>query len=156
MPEYITPSGYRRLKEEYDRLLKSERPRITAEVAFAAAFGDRSENAEYIYGKKRLREIDGRLRHLQKRLETVEVVDPTLLSGTRVRFGAIVEIEDDDCCRTYEIVGEDEVDVKSGRISYKSPLGHALLGREVGDEVAFQAPGGRRTLCISAVSFPRE
>jgi transcription elongation factor GreB len=155
MPDYITPAGYKRLREEYDWLLKTERPRITAEVAYAASLGDRSENAEYIFGKKRLREIDSRLRFLQKRLEAVEVVDPTLLSGTRVRFGAIVDVEDEDCTRTFVIVGEDEVDVKAGRISYKSPLGHALLGREEGDDVAFQAPGGRRTLSISNVRFPR-
>lgn len=154
MPDYITADGYRRLREEYDHLLKVERPKVTAEVAYAASLGDRSENAEYIYGKKRLREIDRRLRYLQKRLEAVEAVAPGMGRGSRVRFGAHVEVEDDSGRTfTYHIVGEDEVDVKTGRISYKSPLGRALLGKEEGDEAVVHAPAGNRVLEIVAVRF---
>jgi transcription elongation factor GreB len=154
MPSYITPEGYARLCAEYERLLKTERPRITAEVAYAASLGDRSENAEYIYGKKRLREIDSRLRYLQKRLEGIEVVDASRLQGPVVRFGAFVEVDDDQGDgHVYHIVGEDEVDARCGRISYKSPIGRALLGREEGDEVVFQAPGGQRALSIMNVRY---
>lgn len=154
MPDYITPEGYAHICAEFDQLLREERPRITAEVAYAASLGDRSENAEYIYGKKRLREIDSRLRFLQKRLECLEVVDPLTLAGARIRFGAQVDIEDDQGnARSYVIVGEDEIDVKTGRISYKSPLGRALLGHEQGEEIAFNTPGGRRTLCVVSIRY---
>jgi transcription elongation factor GreB len=154
MPDYITPEGYRRLTCEYDALLKVERPRITAEVAYAASLGDRSENAEYIYGKKRLREIDGRLRYLMKRLESVEVVDPRQVATDRVRFGAIVVVEDDDGSeQTYRIVGEDETDPRQGWVSYKSPLGAALLGRGEGDEARVDAPGGRRTVVVVSIRY---
>lgn len=154
MPSYITPQGYRKLTEEYDFLLKTERPRITAEVAWAASLGDRSENAEYIYGKKRLREIDSRLRYLRKRLESVEVVDPTKVASDMVRFGATVTVEDGEGrALTYRIVGEDEVDVKAGHISYRSPLGRALLGRQEGDEAVVEAPGGRRTLEVLEIRY---
>ena len=156
MPVYITPQGHQALLDEYEFLMKSERPRITREVQYAASLGDRSENAEYQYGKKRLREIDRRLRYLQKRLEGVEVVDPAQYHGTAVvRFGATVTVEDEDGAeKTYEIVGKDEIDANSGRISYLSPLGRALIGCEEGDEVSFTAPGGRRTLALVEVSYP--
>ncbi len=155
VPGYITPEGHRRLLEEYDHLLKVERPRITAEVAYAASLGDRSENAEYIYGKKRLREIDRRLHHLKKRLESLEVVDPAGMDGPTVRFGATVEIEDEDGRRqVVTIVGEDEVDTARGRISYRAPLGRALIGREEGDLVSFRTPGGTREVEIVSVRYP--
>jgi len=154
MPDYITPEGYKRLTDEYERLLKVERPKTTAEVAYAAAMGDRSENAEYIYGKKRLREIDSRLRYLQKRIENLEPVDPKGAASHKIRFGARVEVEDDEGNTvTYDIVGEDETDPKAGRISYKSPLGRALLRREEGDEATVFAPGGKRTLTILSVRY---
>ncbi|MFH1469728.1 MAG: transcription elongation factor GreB [Pseudomonadota bacterium] len=155
MPDYITPEGYARICAEFDQLLREERPRITAEVAYAASLGDRSENAEYIYGKKRLREIDRRLRYLRNRLESVEVVNPADVACARVRFGAEVETEDDAGeARTYHLVGIDETDAREGRISYQAPLGRALLGREAGDEVTLRAPGGTRTLVITAIRYP--
>ncbi|MBN1336849.1 MAG: transcription elongation factor GreB [Deltaproteobacteria bacterium] len=155
MPDYITPEGYRRMTDEYDTLLRVERPRITAEVAYAASLGDRSENAEYIYGKKRLREIDHRLRYLRQRIESLEVVDPSQVPMDRVRFGSIVEVEDEDGTRhTYRIVGEDESDPRRGRVSYQSPLGRALLGRTEGEEAVVEAPGGRRVLEVASIRYP--
>src|SRR3954470_5599610 len=110
MASTISPAGHRKLLDEYNELLHKERPRITAEVSYAASLGDRSENSEYIYGKRRLREIDARLRFLLKRLESIEVVDPTTFSGDTVRFGATVSFEDEDSVtQTWTILGEDEV-----------------------------------------------
>lgn len=157
MAVYITPEGHRALVAEYEELLKSERPRITAEVQYAASLGDRSENAEYQYGKKRLREIDRRLRFLQKRLEGVEVVDPAQFSGPVVRFGAWVTVEDDEGERhTWRIVGLDEIDAKQGLISYRAPLGKALIGASEGDVVSADTPGGLRELAILSVRYPDE
>lgn len=156
MPVYISPSGYAALYDEYDFLVKSERPRITAEVQYAASMGDRSENAEYIYGKKRLRQIDSRLRFLKKRMEALEVVDPREFTGTVIRFGARVTVEDAEGDeRTYTIVGPDEIDAAAGLISYQSPLGRALIGREPDDEIQVRTPGGLRELTILAVAYPR-
>ncbi len=154
MPSYITPQGFERLVEEYETLLKVERPEVTAEVRYAASLGDRSENAEYIYGKKRLRGIDKRLRYLKGRLESVEVVDPTTITGDVVRFGATVVVEDPQGEeRTFTIVGEDEVRAEEGRISYKSPVGRALIGKEEGDEVVFRTPAGKRSVVIVEVRY---
>lgn len=154
MPEYITQAGYDTLVTEYEWLLKSERPRITAEVAYAASLGDRSENASYIYGKKRLREIDRRLRYLRTRIESVEVVKPTDVAGDRIRFGARVTVLDEhEVEQVYRLVGVDEADVKAGRISYRSPLGKALIGKEEGDEAIIRAPGGQRIMEILAFDY---
>ena len=155
MPSYITPGGYKRIVDEYDNLMKVERPHMTREVAYAASLGDRSENAEYIYGKKKLREIDKRLRYLSKRLESIEVVDPSDLIGDDViRFSATVVLEDEDGKeQTVQIVGEDEIDIRNGRISYKSPIGRALIGKEDGDEVVISTPGGKRTKVIVEVRY---
>lgn len=155
-PQYVTRAGYERLRAELEALWHGERPKVTADVQAAAAQGDRSENAEYIYGKKRLREIDGRLRFLGKRLEVMEVVDPTQFKGEVVRFGATVEIEDEDdgAVSRWTILGEDEVDTANRVISYVSPVGKALMGKKVGDAVAFDTPGGRREVTILSVSFP--
>ena len=154
VPSYITPQGFERLVEEYETLLKVERPMVTAEVTYAASLGDRSENAEYIYGKKRLRGIDKRLRFLKGRLESVEVVDPLTVSRDVVRFGATVVIEDEEGVeRTFIIVGEDEVQAERGRISYKSPMGQALVGKEEGDAVRFRTPSGKRSLVIIEVRY---
>lgn len=155
MPAYITPAGHKKIVEEYDWLINKERPRITAEVSYAASLGDRSENSEYIYGKQRLREIDRRLRFLKGRLEVIEPVDPSAFSGDKVLFGATVALEDEDGeAQTWTIRGEDEVDLENKVISYVSPLGRALLGRREGDDVTFEAPGGRREITITRVSFP--
>ena len=154
MPDYITAAGYKALTDEYDWLYRSERPRITAEVAYAASLGDRSENAEYIYGKKRLREIDRRMRYLRNRIESVEVVRPKDVAGDKVRFGASVVVEDQDGVETtFTLVGIDEADIKLGTISYRSPVGRALIGKEEGDEAVIHAPNGKRSIEIVSVRY---
>ncbi|MDI1437146.1 transcription elongation factor GreB [Polyangium sorediatum] len=153
-PNYITPEGARRLSEELGRLRSVDRPRIVQEVADAAAQGDRSENAEYIYGKKKLREIDRRMHYLTKRLESAVVVDPKEQKGDKVFFGAAIEVEDEDGKRhTYRIVGEDEIDSKTGRISWKSPVGRALLGKRPGDVVTVRRPAGDIEMEIVSVKY---
>ena len=135
---YLTRKGSEAMHTELRHLLNVERPKVTAEVSVAAAHGDRSENAEYIYGKKRLREIDRRLQFLKKRLEISTVVDPTEQKDTsRVYFGATVTLknEDDGLRTTYQIVGPDETDTRGGRISVESPIGRALVGRHKGETV---------------------
>jgi transcription elongation factor GreB len=151
---YITPAGFQRLQAEYNKLVQGERPRLVETVAWAASNGDRSENADYIYGKKRLREIDKRLGFLSGRLDRAEVVDPKKLSGTKVVFGATVTVSDEDGIeKTYQIVGEDELDMGKGSISWKSPMAKALLGKGVGDEVQLQAPSGASFLTIEKLIF---
>jgi transcription elongation factor GreB len=153
-PNYITPEGARRLSEELGRLRTVERPKTVHEVADAAAQGDRSENAEYIYGKKRLREIDRRMRFLSKRLEIAVVVDPKEQRGEKIFFGATVDLEDEDgALSTYLIVGEDESDMKASRISWRSPVGRALLGKRPGDVVMVRRPAGEVELTILAVRY---
>ncbi|KYF70682.1 transcription elongation factor GreB [Sorangium cellulosum] len=153
-PAYITPSGARKLSEELARLRSVERPRIVQEVADAAAQGDRSENAEYIYGKKKLREIDRRMHYLTKRLEKAVVVDPSEQRGDKVFFGAKVEIEDEEGARhTYQIVGEDEIDSAVGRISWRSPVGRSLLGRRAGDVITVRRPAGEAEMEIISVRY---
>jgi len=155
MPVYITPEGYKKIVEEYNWLHSTERPRITAEVSYAASLGDRSENSEYLYGKKRLREIDKRIHFLRTRLEKIEPVDPAQFTGDSVLFGATVVIEDEDGReQTWTIRGEDEVDMAAKVISYVSPLGRALIGQQVGDTVRFLSPGGERELTILSVRYP--
>lgn len=156
MPVYITPEGYKKIADEYNWLHTTERPRITTEVAYAASLGDRSENSEYLYGKRRLREIDKRLHFLRTRLEKIEVVDATKFTGDIIRFGATVDFEDEEGHeQSWTIRGEDEVDMENRVISYVSPLGQALIGRQVGDVVSFQSPKGKREISIVAVRFPR-
>jgi transcription elongation factor GreB len=140
-PNYITADGAKRLQDELASLRSRERPRIVQEVADAAAQGDRSENAEYIYGKKKLREIDRRMHYLTKRLETAVVVAPQERADGRIFFGATVEVEDEDgASAVYQIVGEDETDPDTGRISWRSPLGRALLNKREGDAATFRKP----------------
>jgi transcription elongation factor GreB len=142
-PNYLTPAGAKKLQEELRQLATVERPKVVSEVADAAAMGDRSENAEYIYGKKRLREIDRRIRFLSKRLDTAVIVRPEELKEGEVRFGATVEVEDEDGIRkTYTLVGPDEADPGAGMLSFKSPLGRALMKRKVGDVVTVHRPAG--------------
>ncbi len=153
-PNYITPEGARKLSEELVRLRTIERPKTVQEVADAAAQGDRSENAEYIYGKKRLREIDRRLRFLAKRLDTAVLVDPREQRGDKVFFGATVDLEDENGTRsTYVIVGEDETDSAVGRISWRSPVGRALLGKRAGEVVLVRRPAGEVEIEILAVRY---
>jgi transcription elongation factor GreB len=151
---YITPDGFRKLQRELENLWKVQRPKITDEVAQAAAQGDRSENAEYIYGKKKLREIDRRIRFLTKRLDTVRVADAAPADRDRVYFGAWVTTEDEDgTTATYRIVGPDEIDLDRKWISMDSPLARALLGRRTGDEVTFVRPKGPVDLEIVAIAY---
>ena len=151
---YITPSGHKKLKDEYHQLVHVERPKVVETVAWAASNGDRSENADYQYGKKRLREIDSRVRFLTKKIEAAEVVDPNLLSGTIVRFGATVELENEDGeTQVWQIVGEDEFNIQEKRISWKSPLAKAVLGKKEGDEVKIVKPSGEEFLTILSVTY---
>jgi len=151
---YITPAGYARLEAELQHLLKVERPEVVKVVSWAAALGDRSENADYIYGKKRLREIDKRLRFLTKRLGFAQIVDPTQQPHDKIYFGATVVVADRDGQEhTYTIVGLDELDPARGRISWRSPLAVALLGKEEGETVNVRTPGGVQELDILEVRY---
>ncbi len=152
---YMTPGGHARMLAELNHLLRVERPEVVNVVSWAAGNGDRSENGDYIYGKKRLREIDRRLRFLTKRLESAVVVDPELREATdTVYFGATVTVADEGGGESvYSIVGIDEADAGRGRISWISPLARALLKAETGDTVRFQSPGGLRALEIVSVQY---
>ena len=152
--KYATPEGARRLREELDHLWRVQRPAVTRAVAEAAAQGDRSENAEYIYGKKQLREIDRRVRFLRKRLEGMVVVDRAPDDRTRVFFGAWVRLEDEDGSETeLRIVGPDEIDPARRYVSMDSPLARALMRRRLDEEVTVEIPGGRRTYVITEVRY---
>jgi transcription elongation factor GreB len=153
-PNYITPRGLERIRRELEWLEREERPHVVAEVSYAASLGDRSENAEYIYGKKRLREIDKRRGYLVKRLETAQLVDPAALSGEKVLFGAtVVVVGADGIEKTWAIWGEDEVDVAAGILSWRSPLARALMGKRAGDAVTYFTPGGMREIELIDVRF---
>jgi transcription elongation factor GreB len=155
--KYITRAGFEKLREQFRRLLYEERPRVTREVAVAAAHGDRSENYEYKLGKRKLREIDANIHRLQKQLESYEVVDPAARPRTdRVFFGATVTVQDEDGEEaTYQIVGGDELDesLGPGRISYEAPLGRALLGKREGDAISVRRPAGEVELTIVKVEW---
>lgn len=151
---YISSAGYKALKEEFEHLKSVERPKVVNEVADAAAQGDRSENAEYIYGKRRLREIDSRLRFLLNKFSDLQVIDPALDRGERVYFGATVTLYDNDTDEElrYQILGPlDSLDDE--HISYKSPVGSALLGKRCDDDVSIVTPLRRRNFTIIAVSY---
>lgn len=152
--KFITPQGARALRAELDRLWRVLRPQVTLAVAAAAAQGDRSENAEYIYGKRQLREIDSRVRFLRQRLDGMTVVNAPPSDRLRVFFGAWVTLEDTQGDATrYRIVGPDEFDAKRGWISMDAPLGRALLRKRIDDEVQVEAPGGTQTFVITALSY---
>lgn len=152
---YITPEGARKLRDELDWLVTVERPRVTRQVADAAALGDRSENAEYIYGKRRLREIDRRLEFLSKRIERLQVVSDPPSDRQRIAFGAWITLEDDDGAEVeYRIVGADEFDPKLGWISVDAPVARALLGKREGDEVTVQRPKGTTSYTVLSVRYP--
>ena len=151
---YMSPSGYRRLKSELKRLVEAERPEMTQTVAWAASNGDRSENGDYIYGKRRLREIDRRIRYLMKRLESAEVVDPRDRDEEQIFFGATVTYADDAGAEhTVTIVGFDEVDPARGRISWVSPVARALIKAREGDSVSLKTPAGSAVLEILRVQY---
>jgi transcription elongation factor GreB len=152
---YITRPGFEKLQAELDWLWREERPRVTEAVATAAALGDRSENADYIYGKKRLREIDRRIRFLTKRIEDLNVVDGgPRKDADKVYFGAWVTLEDEEGGeQRYQIVGPDEFDAKQGRISVDSPVGRGLMGKCLGDEVTVRRPKGETVYTILAIDY---
>jgi len=155
-PNYITPEGYRRLRQEYEALFAVERPKLVETIAWAAANGDRSENGDYIYGRKRLREIDRRLGWLSRRMKDAKVVDAAAQPERgKVWFGATVTLADeDDNERTVTLVGEDETDPANGRISWTSPVGRAVRGAAVGDIRRVTLPGGEREVEIVAIRYP--
>lgn len=151
---YITPEGEKALRDEVYQLWKVERPQVTAVVSEAAKNGDRSENGDYIYGKRRLREIDSRVGFLTRRLDKLEVVDRIPDNQNKVYFGAWVTVEEEDGSEnTYRIVGPDEFDLSLGKLSMDSPMAKALLGKSVGDEIVFKTPDGERELYISKVQY---
>ena len=153
-PNYITPAGFKRLVDELIDLRNVQRRKIVQEVSDAAAQGDRSENAEYIYGKKKLREIDRRMRFLTKRIDAAVVVDPNQKRGDKVFFGAVVILEDDDGNeQELQLVGEDEIDAAHMRISWRSPVGAALLGKREGDDVRVATPAGTKTFTVVEVRY---
>src|SRR5688572_18531414 len=156
LPIYITPEGHLKLRDELAWLWKEERPRVTREVEQAAAHGDRSENAEYIYGKRRLREIDSRIRFLSKRLERLQVIDAEQQHRPdgRVGFGSWVDVDDEDGqTHRFRLVGPDESDADHGCISVASPIGRALIGKGVDDEVEVRRPKGTVVFTITAIHY---
>ncbi len=151
---YITPLGFKRLEDEYRELKYKERPEVTRVVSWAAGNGDRSENGDYIYGKKRLREIDRRLRFLSKRIDIAEIVDPQSIKSEEILFGASVVIKNEDGVeKRYSIVGTDEIDASKGKISWISPLARALFKKRVGDVIEFSSPGGMRELEVILIEY---
>jgi transcription elongation factor GreB len=155
-PRYITPQGFARIRAEYEQLFGEERPKIVEIVSWAASLGDRSENADYLYGKKRLREIDRRLSHLSKVMKSAKVVDPARQEQRdSVRFGATIELADEnDDRRVVTLVGEDESDASDGRISWAAPIARALIGAKVGDERIVHLPAGEKSYEILRISYP--
>ncbi len=151
---YITPEGFQRISAEHQRIWTVTRPRVVAEVEAAAALGDRSENAEYVYGKKKLRELDRRLRELSQRMDSLTVVDPKPHPSGRAYFGAWVTLETEDGSeRRYRLVGPDEFDVESGLISVDAPLGRALLGKREGDVVQVRRPSGTAEVTLLEITW---
>ncbi len=156
-PRYITPDGFVRIRAEYDQLFGTERPKLVETISWAAANGDRSENGDYIYGRKRLREIDRRLGYLARVMKEAKVVDPAAQAGLdQVRFGATVELADEeDNRRTLTLVGNDETDAAAGRIGWSAPIARALIGARVGDERIVRLPTGEKSYEIVAISYPQ-
>ncbi|SMF78875.1 transcription elongation factor GreB [Allosphingosinicella indica] len=155
-PNYITPAGYKALRVEYDALYGDERPKLLETIAWAAGNGDRSENGDYIYGRKRLREIDRRINFLSKRMEKAQVVDPAAQPDkARVYFGATVTLADEeDCERVITIVGEDEMDAGAGRVSWSSPIARAVRGAAIGDVRSVPLPAGSCEYEVVAIAYP--
>jgi transcription elongation factor GreB len=155
-PNYITPAGYRRLREEYETLFGDERPKLVETISWAAANGDRSENGDYIYGRKKLREIDRRLGWLSRRMKEAKVIDPARQpEQSRAWFGATVTLADEEGReRSVTLVGEDEIDPSAGRISWNSPMGVAVRGASVGDVRRVAVPSGEREYEVVAIAYP--
>jgi transcription elongation factor GreB len=155
-PRFITPQGFARIREEYDVLFGTERPKLVETIAWAAGNGDRSENGDYIYGRKRLREIDRRLSHLSRVMKAAKIVDPaSQQSRDQVRFGATVELADEtDNRRMLTIVGDDEADASAGKIGWSAPLARALIGARAGEERTVRLPSGEKSYEIVAIRYP--
>ena len=152
---FITPQGFARVRAEYEALFSVERPKLVETIAWAAANGDRSENGDYIYGRKRLREIDRRLSHLARIMKVAKVVDPSSQITDQVRFGATVELADeDDRRRAVTIVGDDETDAGAGLIGWSAPLARALIGAKVGEERSVRLPAGEKSYEVLAIRYP--
>ena len=155
-PRFITPEGFARIRSEYEELFGIERPKLVDTIAWAAGNGDRSENGDYIYGRKRLRKIDRRLGYLSKVMKQAKVLDPASQEQRdSVRFGATVELADEeDQRRTLTLVGEDEADASAGRISWAAPIARALVGAKVGDERLVRLPAGEKSYEIISIRYP--
>lgn len=155
-PRFITPQGFAAVRAEYEQLFSLERPRLVETISWAAANGDRSENGDYIYGRKRLREIDRRLQHLSRVMKAVRVVDPgSQTCRDEVRFGATVGIIDEQDRRlTVTLVGDEEADASARRIGWSAPLARALVGSRIGDERVVRLPAGEKCYEIVAISYP--
>ena len=155
-PRFITPQGLARIRAEYEQLFGAERPKLVETIAWAASNGDRSENGDYIYGRKRLREIDRRLSYLSKVMKSAKVVDPAAQEQREtVRFGATVELADEhDERRVITLVGEDEADASSGQVSWVAPIARALVGGKVGDERVVRLPAGEKSYEILSIRYP--
>jgi transcription elongation factor GreB len=152
---FITAQGFARLRGEYEELFSTERPKLVETIAWAAANGDRSENGDYIYGRKKLREIDRRLSHLARVMKAAKIVDPASQSTDEIRFGATAELADEQGARrTITIVGDDEADATEGRIGWSAPLAGALIGAKVGDERVVRLPAGEKSYEVVAIRYP--
>ena len=156
LPRFITPAGMHRIRAEYEALFGGERPRLVETISWAAGNGDRSENGDYIYGRKRLREIDRRISYLARVMKHAKVIDPAAqVERDRVRFGATVDVADeDDARRTMTLVGEDEADATAGMINWTAPIARALIGAKVGDERTVRLPAGEKSYEVIAIRYP--
>ena len=157
-PRFITPHGFARIRAEYEQLFSTDRPTLVETISWAAANGDRSENGDYIYSRKRLREIDRRLSYLSKVMKSAKVVDPSRQEQRdTVRFGATVELADEeDDRRIITLVGEDEADASAGQVSWAAPIARALVGAKVGDERIVRLPSGEKSYEIMSISYPSQ
>jgi transcription elongation factor GreB len=157
-PNYITPQGYRRLREEYELLFGVERPKLVETISWAAGNGDRSENGDYIYGRKRLRELDRRIDWLSRRMKNARVTDPARQQDrSRAWFGATLTlVDEDDIARSVTLVGEDEADAGTGRISWNSPIARAVRGATIGDLRLVVLPSGEKEYEVAAIDYPTE
>lgn len=155
-PRYITPAGFAAIRAEYDQLFGDERPKLVEVISWAAGNGDRSENGDYIYGRKRLRELDRRIGYLSKVMKDAKIVDPAKAEKRdEVRFGATITlIDEDDAERVLTIVGDDETDASSGRIGWSAPLARAFIGAKVGDERSVRLPVGEKFYEVTAIRYP--
>jgi transcription elongation factor GreB len=154
-PRFITPEGFARVRTEYEELFGNERPKLVETISWAAANGDRSENGDYIYGRKRLREVDRRLSHLSRIMKAAKIIDPAKQVTDQVRFGATVELADEDGNRRIlTIVGDDEANASAGRIGWSAPLARALIGARVGAARIVQLPVGEKSYEVVAICYP--